>query len=155
MDADVINTTGGAERTVPNPMFAADETVAVSGDEIMVPSPAKIGGGPLLGGKGVNAVTHTPHGISGKMPSETEVFLGIAQQMCESLKAIIDNLKPSEREKENLRRRKEEIEQLRHELLTRKIDLQKARQRFVNMLDHDDVAELSKQADRANGMIRG
>ena len=70
-------------------------------------------------------------------------------------KAVVDNLKPSEREKENLRRRKEEIEELRHELLTRKIDLQKARQRFVNMLDHDDVAELSKQADRANGMIRG
>lgn len=155
MDADGINTTGGAERTVPNPMFAADETVAVSGDEIMVPSPAKIGGGPLLGGKGVNAVTVAPHGLTGRVASETEVFLGIAQQMCESLKAIIDNLKPSEREKENLRRRKEEIEQLRHELLTRKIDLQKARQRFVNMLDHDDVAELSKQADRANGMIRG
>ena len=151
----MIKTTGEPERTVPNPMFAADETVAVSGDEIKVPSPAKIGGGPLLGGKGVNAVTVAPHGLTGRVPSETEVFLGIAQQMCESLKAIIDNLKPSEREKENLRRRKEEIEQLRHELLTRKIDLQKARQRFVNMLDHDDVAELSKQADRANGMIRG
>ena len=151
----MIKTTGEPERTVPNPMFAADETVAVSGDEIKVPSPAKIGGGPLLGGKGVNAVTHTPHGLLNRVPSETEVFLGIAQQMCESLKAIIDNLKPSEREKENLRRRKEEIEQLRHELLTRKIDLQKARQRFVNMLDHDDVAELSKQADREAGKIMG
>ena len=155
VETGMIKTTGEPERTVPNPMFAADETVAVSGDEILVPSPAKVGGGPLLGGRGVNAVTVAPHGLAGRAPSETEVFLGIAQQMCESLKAIIDNLKPSEKEKENLRRRKEEIEQLRHELLTRKIDLQKARQRFVNMLDHDDVAELSKQADRANGMIRG
>ena len=155
VETGMIKTTGEPERTVPNPMFAADEAAAVSVDEIMVPSPAKIGGGPLLGGKGVNAVTVAPHGLTGRVASETEVFLGIAQQMCESLKAIIDNLKPSEREKENLRRRKEEIEQLRHELLTRKIDLQKARQRFVNMLDHDDVAELAKQADRANGMIRG
>lgn len=155
MDAGAIKTTGGGERTVPEPMLAADEAAAVSGDEIAVPSPAKVGGGPILGGKGVNAVTHAPHGLAGRVPSETEVFLGIAQQMGESLKAIIDNLKPSEKEKENLRRRKEEIEQLRHELLTRKIDLQKARQIFVNMLDHDDVAELTKQADRANGMIRG
>ena len=155
MEAGVIKTTGGAERAMPETMHATGGAASVSDDEIKVPSPAKIGGGPLLGGKGVNAVTHMPHGLAGRAPSETEVFLGIAQQMCESLKAIIDNLKPSEKEKENLRRRKEEIEQLRHELLTRKIDLQKARQRFVNMLDHDDVAELSKQSDRANGMIRG
>lgn len=155
MDADGINTTGGAERTVPNPMFAADETVAVSGDEIMVPSPAKIGGGPLLGGKGVNAVTHTPHGISGKMPSETEVFLGIAQQMCESLKAIIDNLKPSDKEKENIRRKMEEIKKLREQLLTRKIDLEEARRRFVNLLDPEDVAELGKLADREARKIMG
>lgn len=140
---------------MPETMHATGGAASVSDDEIAVPSPAKVGGGPLLGGRGVNAVTVAPHGLTGRVASETEVFLGIAQQMCESLKAIIDNLKPSEREKENLRRRKEEIEQLRHELLTRKIDLQKARQRFVNMLDHDDVAELRKQADRANGMIRG
>ena len=154
METGAIKTSGGAERAASEPLLAAGEAAAVAGDEIAVPSPAKVGG-PVLGGKGVNAVTHAPHGLAGRVPSETEVFLGIAQQMCESLKAIIDNLKPSEREKENLRRRKEEIEELRHELLTRKIDLQKARQRFVNMLDHDDVAELSKQADRANGMIRG
>ena len=151
----MIKTTGEPERTVPSPMLAADETASVSGDEVAVPSPAKVGGGPLLDGKGVNAVTHAPHGLESRMPSETEVFLGITQQMYESLQAIIANLKPSEREKENIRRRKEEIEQLRHELLTRKIDLRKARQRFVNMLDHEDVAELTKQADRANGMIRG
>ena len=155
MEMDVVKTPCGAEKAVPEPLLASGGTAAVSSDEISVPSPAKVGGGALLGGRGVNAVTHAPHGISGSMPSETEVFLGIAQQMCESLKAIIDNLKPSEKEKENLRRRKEEIEKLRHELLTRKIDFQKARQIFVNMLDHEDVAELSKQSDRANGMIRG
>ena len=155
MDAGVIKTTGGAETVIPELLLASGEMAAVSGDEIEVPSPAKVGGGVLLGGKGVNAVTHAPHGLAGRAPSETEVFLGIAQQMYESLKAIVDNLKPSEREKENLRRRKEEIEKLRHELLTHKIDLQKARQRFVNMLDHEDVAEFRKQADRANGMIRG
>lgn len=134
---------------------AAGEAVAVPGDEIAVPSPAKVGGGSLLGGKGVNSVTFASHGISDRVPSETEVLLGIAQQMCESLKAIIDNLKPSEKEKENLRRRQEEIEKLRRKLQDRKIDLLEARKLFVNMLDHDDMAELSKQADRANGMIRG
>lgn len=154
MEAGTVKTTGGAGTVIPEPLLASGGAAAVSDDEIEVPSPAKVGG-PVLGGKGVNAVTVAPHGFADRVPSETEVFLGIAQQMGESLKAIIDNLKPSEKEKENLRRRKEEIEQLRHELLTRKIDLQKARQRFVNMLDHEDVAELTKQADRANGMIRG
>ena len=151
----MIKTTGEPERTVPNPMFAADETVAVSGDEIAVPSPAKIGGGPLLGGKGINAVTRTPHGLLNRVPSETEVFLGIAQQMYESLNAIVANLKPSEKEKENLRRRQEEIRKIREELQDRKIDLEQARIQFINMLDHADVAELTKQSDRANGMIRG
>ena len=63
----MIKTTGEPERTVPNPMFAADETVAVSGDEIMVPSPAKIGGGPLLGGKGGCIIGHgnfKGHGVA-------------------------------------------------------------------------------------------
>ena len=151
----MIKTTGEPERTVPNPMFAADETVAVSGDEIRVPSPAKIGGGPLLGGKGVNAVTHTPHGLLNRVPSETEVLLGIAQQMYESLNAIVANLKPSEKEKENIRRKMEELKKLRKEVQDRKIDLEQARIRFINMLDHADVAELTKQSDRANGMIRG
>ena len=155
METGMIKTTGEPERTVPNPMFAADETVAVSGDEIKVPSPAKIGGGPLLGGKGVNAVTHMPHGFLNRVPSETEVFLGIAQQMYESLNAIVANLKPSEKEKENIRRKMEELKKLRKEVQDRKIDLEQARIRFINMLDHADVAELTKQSDRANGMIRG
>ena len=155
MDADVINTTGGAERTVPNPMFAADETAAVSGDEIAVPYPAKVGGGPLLSGNGISGVTRSPRGVLNRVPSETEVFLGIAQQMYESLKAIVDNLKPSEREKENIRRKMEELKKLRKEVQDRKLDLEQARMHFVNLLDHADVAELGKLADREAGKIMG
>ena len=155
MDADVINTTGGAERTVTNPMFAADETAAVSGDEIAVPSPAKVAGGPLLSGNGISGVTRSPRGVLNRVPSETEVFLGIAQQMYESLKAIVDNLKPSEREKENIRRKMEELKKLRKEVQDRKLDLEQARMHFVNLLDHADVAELGKLADREAGKIMG
>ena len=152
---EVHKTAGGAERTVLNPMFAADEAAAVSGDEIAVPSPAKVDGGPLLSGNGISGVTHSPRGVLNRVPSETEVFLGIAQQMYESLKAIVANLKPSEKEKENIRRKMEELKKLRKEVQDRKIDLEQARIRFINMLDHADVAELTKQSDRANGMIRG
>ena len=155
LDADVINTTGGAERTVPNPMFAADEAAAVSGDEIAVPSPVKVGGGPLLSGNGISGVTRSPRGVLNRVPSETEVFLGIAQQMYESLKAIVDNLKPSEREKENIRRKMEELKKLRKEVQDRKLDLEQARMHFVNLLDHADVAELGKLADREAGKIMG
>ena len=155
METGAVTTTSGAERAVPEPMLAADGTASVSGDEIAVPSPAKVGGGPLLGGNGINGVTRAPHGLLNRMPSETEVLLGIAQQMYESLKAIVANLKPSEREKENIRRKMEELEKLRKEVKDRKIDLEQARIRFVNMLDHADVAELAKQADREARWLKG
>lgn len=151
----MINTTGEPKRTVTNPMFAADETAAVSGDEIAVPSPAKVAGGPLLSGNGISGVTRSPRGVLNRVPSETEVFLGIAQQMYESLKAIVDNLKPSEREKENIRRKMEELKKLRKEVQDRKLDLEQARMHFVNLLDHADVAELGKLADREAGKIMG
>ena len=155
MDAGAVKTASGAERTVPNPMFAADEAAAVSGDEIAVPSPAKVGGGPLLSGNGISGVTRSPRGVLNRVPSEAEVFLGIAQQMYESLKVIVDNLKPSEKEKENIRRKMEELKKLRKEVQDRKLDLEQARMQFINMLDHADVAELSRQADREAGKIMG
>lgn len=154
MDTGSVKTTVGAETEFPKPIIASGEMAGVSVDEVAVPSPAKVGGGSILDGKGINAVIYAQHGASNRMPSETEVFLGIAQQMYESLKAIVDNLKPSEKEKENLRRRQEEIRKLREELQNRKIDLEQARIQFINMLDHDDVAEFARQADRANAMIR-
>ena len=86
---------------------------------------------------------------------ETEALLGIMQQMYDAMKAIVDNLKPSDKELENKRRRMEEVRELRELLLARKIDFEEARQRFINLLDPEDVAELEKQADREAWKIMG
>ena len=123
----------------------------VQAAESVVPA-KRLAVGKLIQDDGVNVVWAS---ANGGMPSPTEAFLGFMQQKYDAMKAIIDNLKPSDKEKENIRRKMEEIKKLREQLLTRKIDLEEARRRFVNLLDPEDVAELGKLADREARRIMG
>lgn len=123
----------------------------VQAAESVVPT-KRLDVGKLIQDNGVNVVW-APTGA--RAQGETEALLGIMQQTYDALKAIIDNLKPSDRELENKRRRMEEIKELRNLLLARKIDFEEARQRFINLLDPEDVAELGKLADREARRIMG
>ena len=123
----------------------------VQATESVVPT-KRLAVGKLFPDNGINAVCASK---VGGMQTPTETLLGFMQQMYDATKAIIDNLKPSDRELENKRRRMEEIKELRELLLARKIDFEEARQRFINLLDPEDVAELEKQADREAWKIMG
>lgn len=120
--------------------------------ESVVPS-KRLAVGKLIQDDSVN-VAWASTGVSVQQ-GETEALLGIMQQMYDAMKAIVDNLKPSDKELENKRRRMEEVRELRELLLARKIDFEEARQRFINLLDPEDVAELEKQADREAWKIMG
>ena len=122
--------------------------------EVAVPS-AKPSEGPVLKGDGIENVVLAPKGLPGEAPTKEEALLSISQQMYESLKNIVNNLKPSKKEMENLRRRQEEIKKLQQEIQDRKIDFEEARVRFINLLDHEDVAEFAKQAEREAGWLKG
>ena len=155
MEVGAVNTAGGAERTAPEPMSGANETASVSSVGIAVSSSAKPSEGPVLKGGGIENVVLAPKGLPGDAPTKEEALLAISQQMYESLKNIVNNLKPSKKEMENIRRRQEEIKKLQQEIQDRKIDFEEARVRFINMLDHEDVAEFAKQAEREAGWLKG
>ena len=136
----VRQASGGAQ--APSDVQAAESVV-----------PAKrLAVGKLFPDNGINAVCASK---VGGMQSPTEALLGVMQQMYDAMKAIVDNLKPSDKELENKRRRMEEVRELRELLLARKIDFEEARQRFINLLDPEDVAEFEKQADREAWKIMG
>ena len=136
----VRQASGGAQ--APSDVQAAESVVPTN----------RLAVGKLFPDNGINAVEAS---AVGGMRSPTEALLGIMQQMYDAMKAIVDNLKPSDRELENKRRRMEEIKELQELLLARKIDFEEARQRFINLLDPEDVAELGKQADREAWKIMG
>lgn len=108
----------------------------------------------VSGGGGVANVVRT-HKVQLREPPEKEaVLLDVSQQMYRTMAAVVRNLKPSKRVTENLHRRLAEIKKLRQMLLARKVDCEKARLLLINMLDHEDAAEFSKQADKRARMFK-
>ena len=106
-----------------------------------------------VSGGGGNVVR--THKVQLRKPPEKEaVLLDVSQQMYRTMAAVVRNLKPSRRVTENLHRRLAEIKKLRQMLLARKVDCEKARLLLINMLDHEDAAEFSKQADKRARMFK-
>ena len=109
---------------------------------------------PVLGGGGIANVVRTHKVRLCKPPEKEAVLLAVSQQVYRTMAAVVSNLKPSKRVTENFHRRLAEIKKLRQLLLARKVDCEKARLLLINMFDHEDAAELSKQVDKCARMIK-
>ena len=115
----------------------------------------KEGDGVILRGNGVASVVRKEKTRPWPLPGKEAVLVGFIQRECEATKAIIDNLKPSDREIENRERRIKELKKLESRIRERKIEYEEARKTFINMLPPDDVAAFRKLSDRAAGIIVG
>lgn len=109
----------------------------------------------ILKGGGVVAIVHATAAHAQPVRGKEEALIGLIQQEYEATKAIVDNLKPSEREIENRERRLQELKELEMKLRERKVEYNEALKTFINMLDPDDVAALRKLSDKAVGIIVG
>ena len=129
------------------PKNAAVPTAVATAKAAERPKARRVSGG---GGNVVRT-----HKVQLRKPPEKEaVLLDVSQQMYRTMAAVVRNLKPSKRVTENLHRRLAEIKKLRQLLLARKVDCEKARLLLINMLDHEDAAELSKQVDKCARMFK-
>ena len=94
---------------------------------------------PILKGAGIESIVKSSMKL---LQSAPEVLSDIMQQVYETKKATIDNLKPSDKELELRRRRLEELKELQRKLQDEAIDFEQARVQFLSMFDPDDIAAI-------------
>lgn len=109
----------------------------------------------ILKGDGVAGVVRNRTAHARLSPGKEAILVSLIQREYEASKAIIDNLKPSEREIENRERRIQELKKLEARVRERKIEYEEARKTFINMLDPEDAAAFRKLSDKAAGIIVG